>query len=331
MTIGFSRAAVAALGAIVGVCTAAHAHVSLETKQAKAGGSYKAVFGIPHGCEGQPTTEVSIEIPEGVIGVKPMPKPGWTLALEKGPYARTYKFHHGETKSDGVKRVTWSGGSLPDDYFDQFVLSTFIAGELPPDTRLYFPVTQKCASGDLRWSEVPAEGQDAHDLQHPAPSLALVSDEVKKQDKVAGAMVVAGSAIEIGEPWTRPVNSAGGIGAGYAIITNNGTEADELVGGSSDSAERVEVHETSIDDKGVASMKKLSSVPLHSGQSIELKPGGMHLMFIGLKEPQKEGGVLKAKLQFKKAGEVNVEFAVKAAGPDAAGGHEGHEHMHHDH
>ncbi len=175
------------------------------------------------------------------------------------------------------------------------------------------------------------EGQDAHSLEHPAPGLALVGEDVKKQDKVAGAMAVAGGAIEIGEPWTRPVNSAGGIGAGYAIITNNSTEGDELVGGSSDAAERVEVHETSIDDKGVASMKKLTSVELKSGQSVELKPGGMHLMFIGLKEPQKEGGVLKAKLKFKKAGEVDVEFAVKAAGPKAAGGHEGHDHMHHDH
>jgi uncharacterized protein YcnI/copper(I)-binding protein len=325
------RILVGALFCLAGTCGVASAHVTLETKQAKVGGSYKAVFGIPHGCEGQPTTEVSIEIPEGVIGVKPMPKPGWTLALEKGPYARTYKFHHGETKNDGVKRVTWSGGSLADEYFDQFVLSTFIAGELPPDTRIYFPVTQKCANGELRWGEVPAEGQDAHSLEHPAPGLALISDEVKKQDKVAGAMAVAGGAIEIGEPWTRPVATAGGIGAGYAIITNNGTEVDELVGGSSDAAERVEMHETSIDDKGVASMKKLASVPLQSGQSIELKPGGMHIMFIGLKEPQKEGGVLKAKLKFKKAGEIDVEFAVKAAGPKGAGGHEGHEHMHHDH
>jgi copper(I)-binding protein len=227
--------------------------------------------------------------------------------------------------------VTWSGGSLPDEYFDQFVLSTFIAGELPPDTRIYFPVTQKCATGELRWSEVPAEDQDPHSLEHPAPGLALVGDAVKKQDKVAGAMAVAGGAIEIGEPWTRPVNSAGGIGAGYAIITNNGTDSDVLVGASSDVADRVEVHETSIDDKGVASMKKLGSVPLQSGQSVELKPGGKHIMFIGLKEPQKEGGVLKAKLKFKKAGDVDVEFAVKADGSKAAGGHEGHEHMHHDH
>ncbi len=163
------RCAAAALLCLAGSCGAASAHVSLEAKQAKVGAGYKAVLGVPHGCQGSPTTEVIVDIPEGVIGVKPMPKPGWTLSLQKGPYARSYAFHHGETKSDGVKQVTWSGGSLPDEYFDQFVLSTFIAGELEPGSKLYFPVTQKCVSGEQRWSEVPAEGQDAHSLEHPAP------------------------------------------------------------------------------------------------------------------------------------------------------------------
>ena len=100
-----------------------------------------------------------------------------------------------------------------------------------------------------------------------------------------------------------------------------------LLGATSDVADRVEVHETAIDDKGVASMKKLDTVELKSGQSVELKPAGMHVMFIGLKEPLKEGGVVKAQLDFKKAGKVEVAFAVKAA----AAGAGGHEHMHHDH
>jgi hypothetical protein len=133
------------------------------------------------------------------------------------------------------------------------------------------------------------------------------------------------SPIEIDAPWTRPVASAGGIGAGYMKITNNGTEADVLIGGSSDVTERVEVHETAIDDKGVASMKKLDAVELKSGQSIELKPAGMHLMLIGLKEPLKEGGTLKAQLIFKRAGKVDVELMVKTSGGDA-GGHEHHQH-----
>ncbi len=320
------RGVVGGVLCLLTACATASAHVALEAKQAKVGAGYKAIFGVPHGCEGQPTTEVSIDIPEGVIGVKPMPKAGWTLALQKGPYARTYKFHHGETKSEGVKRVTWSGGSLPDEYFDQFVLSTFVAGELEPGSTIYFPVTQKCATGEQRWSEVPAEGQDAHSLAHPAPMLLLVGGDEPHQHAAKAATTVG--AIEIDAPWSRPVASAGGNGAGYLKITNNGTDADELLGASSDVADRVEVHETTIDDKGVASMKKLDAVELKSGQSIELKPAGKHIMFLGLKEPLKEGGVVKAQLKFKKAGDVAVEFAVKTAAPAAEGGHE---HMHHDH
>src|SRR5689334_13501041 len=81
---------------IPALTAAASAHIVLETPQAKLGTSYKAVFKVPHGCEGSATTEVRIDIPEGVIAVKPMPKPGWSIALAKGDYARSYAFYHGE-------------------------------------------------------------------------------------------------------------------------------------------------------------------------------------------------------------------------------------------
>jgi uncharacterized protein YcnI/copper(I)-binding protein len=307
------RRAARVLVCLVGLCGAASAHVVLEAKQAALGAGYKAVFGIPHGCEGSPTTEVRVDIPEGVIAVKPMPKPGWTLSLEKGAYARTYKFYHGEMKSDGVQHVTWSGGSLPDEYFDQFVLSTFIAGELAADGTLYFPVTQKCANGEQQsWSQIPADGQDAHSLEHPAPQLLLIAGEEQHHHMMHDAAPAGGIAIEA--PWTRPVATAGGVGAGYLKIINNGSEPDVLLGGSSDTAARVEVHETSIGEDGVASMRKLDAVEIKPGESVELKPAGMHLMLIGLKAPLKESDTLKVKLNFKKAGAVDVAFAVKASG-----------------
>jgi copper(I)-binding protein len=144
---------------------------------------------------------------------------------------------------------------------------------------------------------------------------------------LCGGAAAASSDISVSAPWTRPA-SAGGTGVGYMKITNNGTGDDVLLGGSSDAAGSVEVHETTIDDKGVASMHKLDAVAIKAGQSIELKPAGMHVMFIGLKQPLTEGGVLKGSLKFKNAGNVGVDYAVKAAGPSAA---EGHEHMHHQH
>lgn len=313
--------------AVVSLSSWASAHPSLETKEAKVGSGYKAVISVPHGCDGAPTTEVSIDIPEGVIAVKPMPKPGWKLSLQNGAYARTYNFYHGEKKSKGVKQVTWSGGELPDEYFDQFVLSTFIAGELPPGGKIAFPVTQKCSKGELRWHDIAGPGVDAHSLAHPAPQLLLVAgdgdDHHHHHDH--GAQAAAASGVEVSGAWTRPA-SAGGTGVGYAKITNDGSEADVLLGASSDAAERVELHETTISADGVASMKQIQSIEIAPGKSVELKPGGLHLMLIDLKQPIKDDGKVKAKLEFEKAGTVEVEFSAKSAAPDA-GGH--HEHMHH--
>jgi uncharacterized protein YcnI/copper(I)-binding protein len=322
------RISVGAIAAVLiaALSSAAAAHVSLEIKEAKLGASYKAVFNVPHGCEGSPTTEVSVEIPEGVIAVKPMPKPGWKLSLQKGAYARSYDFYHGAKKSEGIKRVTWSGGELPDEYFDQFVLSTYIAGELPAG-RLVFPVTQKCSKGELQWREVAGPGVDAHSLDYPAPQLLLVAGDAGEHHHHHSQTSGGTPSIGLSAPWTRPA-SAGGMGVGYVKITNDGSEPDTLLGASSDVAERVELHETTISDDGVASMKPVSSVEVAPGKSIELKPGGLHLMLIGLKEAIKEGGSVKAKLNFKKAGAVDVEFTAKTAAPAADGGHE---HMHHQH
>jgi uncharacterized protein YcnI len=62
------------------------AHVTLETQEAHVGSTYKAVLRVPHGCEGAATLKVRVQVPEGVIAVKPMPKAGWTLETVKGAY-----------------------------------------------------------------------------------------------------------------------------------------------------------------------------------------------------------------------------------------------------
>ena len=70
--------------AVLCVTGSAQAHVVLESKQAPAGSTYKAVLQVGHGCEGSPTKSIRVQIPEGVIAVKPMPKPGWELSDEAG-------------------------------------------------------------------------------------------------------------------------------------------------------------------------------------------------------------------------------------------------------
>jgi uncharacterized protein YcnI len=153
--------------------TTAFAHVTLETQEAKTGASYKAVFRVPHGCEGTATTTIRIKIPEGVIGVKPMPKAGWTLATTVGKYPKAYDLYHRKV-TEGVTEISWSGGKLPDDWYDEFVFQGFLAGDLDTAKPAYFPVVQECEKGVHRWIEIPAEGKKPSDYREPAPALRLL-------------------------------------------------------------------------------------------------------------------------------------------------------------
>lgn len=153
-----------------GLVPAAFAHVTLERNQAAVGAPYKAVLRVPHGCDGSPTTALRVKIPEGVIDVKPMPNPGWTLNIVKGKYAKTYSLYRAQV-SEGVTEIDWSGGNLPDDYYDEFVFMSFLASDLQPGQTIYFPVVQECERGVHRWIEIPTEGSD---YPEPAPGLKLV-------------------------------------------------------------------------------------------------------------------------------------------------------------
>jgi periplasmic copper chaperone A len=163
------------LGAAGILCltSAVSAHVTLELAQATVGAPYKAVLRVPHGCEGAATVALRIRIPDGMIAVKPMPKPGWKIETVKGAYSKTYNFFHGARLSEGVVEISFSGGSLPDAYYDEFVFTGFLADDLEPGKTLYVPVVQECEKGVHRWIEIPAAGKSSRDYPEPAPALKL--------------------------------------------------------------------------------------------------------------------------------------------------------------
>ena len=166
------RRAVVLVAAALAVSSAS-AHITLQNREAAVGSFYKAVFVVPHGCAGSATIKIRVQIPDGVIDVKPMPKPGWNVEMVKAKYANPVDFHGGKL-ADGVKEVDWSGGKLPDDFYDEFVLSMFLTGDLKPDTMLYFPTVQECEQGISRWIDIPADPAHAHDSKSPAPGLKLL-------------------------------------------------------------------------------------------------------------------------------------------------------------
>lgn len=150
----------------------AAAHITLEQREARIGNFYKAVFRVPHGCDGAATTKLTLKIPAGVISVKPMAKPGWRIDIKRGDYDKPYSYMEGAKFTQGPREITWSGGNLPDAYYDEFVVLTFLAGELTAGTTLYFPVDQICEKGAHHWTAVPVNGK-APDGD-PAPGLTLL-------------------------------------------------------------------------------------------------------------------------------------------------------------
>ncbi|HVW91626.1 MAG TPA: DUF1775 domain-containing protein [Devosia sp.] len=166
------RMLIAALATLL--ATPAFAHITLETQQAAPGASYKAVFRVPHGCDGAATTGLKIQIPDGFISAKPMPHPGWTIATKSGPYTKTYKLYGAEVKS-GVTEVDFTGGNLPDAWYDEFVVAGTLADSFRPGDVVYFPTVQECGTAADRWIEIPAAGQKIDDLKRPAPHLEIVA------------------------------------------------------------------------------------------------------------------------------------------------------------
>lgn len=117
--------------------------------------------------------------------------------------------------------------------------------------------------------------------------------------------------IRIDHPWSRVTPSAAPVAGAYLTVTNSGTIADRLIGGSTPIAERVEIHQMSIDD-GVARMRPLTEgVEIAAGATAELAPGGTHIMLIKPSRQLIDGERFAATLEFARAGAIEVEFVVQ--------------------
>ena len=140
------------------------------------------------------------------------------------------------------------------------------------------------------------------------------------------ASVRAGAAepsIHVVDAWARATPPGVENGAVYCKILNHGG-ADRLVGARSSAARAVEIHE-SLAQNGVVEMRRVDALPVGAGASVELAPGGTHVMLVGLATPLAPGATIQLTLAFATAGEVTVEVpVVDARAPPAA-----HEHEHH--
>ena len=138
-----------------------------------------------------------------------------------------------------------------------------------------------------------------------------------------GATVKVG-ALVITQPWIRATPGGAKVAGGYLRVSNEGTEPDRLIAASAPFAARSEMHEMSMSG-GVMKMREVEDgIEIKPGQTVELKPGGYHLMFMALKVGVKAGETIRGTLTFAKAGTVEVTFpvaAIGAQGPTAAHRH----------
>lgn len=133
----------------------------------------------------------------------------------------------------------------------------------------------------------------------------------------------AESGIAVKDAWVREVPPASSVTAVYMIIQNLGHNDDKLVGVTSDISGSAEIHVTIVDDKGVAKMQMKNEIDIPKGETIELEPGGMHIMLIDLKKPLTDMDEIDLALTFEKAGDVEIRAVVRGIN-DGHGKHDHH-------
>ena len=125
--------------------------------------------------------------------------------------------------------------------------------------------------------------------------------------------------MHITEPWTRVTPKGASTAAGYMTVTNKGSTPDRLSCASSDAAVQCQIHTMSMEG-GVMRMRPVEGgLEILPGQSVTLKPGGLHVMFMDLKHPLEPGKTLEATLKFEHAGTVKVEYPILALGAPVPG------------
>jgi uncharacterized protein YcnI len=132
----------------------ASAHIDPDPVEAQAGSRLTVGFTVEHGCDGLPTVQLDMRLPDGATDPATEPVDGWDGSI---------------ATVDGDTVVTFAGGSLPDDVEGTFSVTMTLPPT--PDTTIYFPFVQRCEAGEIRWIQIPTD--DGDELDEPAPAMAL--------------------------------------------------------------------------------------------------------------------------------------------------------------
>lgn len=181
-----------ALALVFGGAAAASAHVGVTSDSHEAGAYAIATLSVPHGCGDSPTTRIAIKMPDGVNSVTPTRNAFYTAEKVRETLATPITDSHGNQITERIAEVVYTAITpLPADQRDTFELSVKLPDDAAGST-LYFPTVQTCEEGETAWVQLPAEGQDPHELALPAPSIEVVAASGEGHGDGASAGAEAG-------------------------------------------------------------------------------------------------------------------------------------------
>lgn len=259
----------------------ASAHVLLDPPRAEAGTLYRGVLRVGHGCDEASTTAVDVRLPSTLTRVHASASLRWQLM---------------QTATQGGTEVIWTaeqGKALPAHEPAQFPIEF----QVPQHTgALWIPVRQRCQGGAINWADVPTQGTSTEGMKTPAMLLQVVS----KQEAAAYAAqpTVEGA-------WVRA--SVTGQQATGAFMRITAKEPVQLVGISTPVAGSAAVHEMQMDGD-VMRMRPAGALEVPAGKTLELKPGGYHVMLQDLKKPLDNGSTVPLTLIFRDAKGVETRM-----------------------
>ncbi|QXJ23264.1 YcnI family protein [Actinomadura graeca] len=209
-------ASLAALS-VIGLATAASAHVTVNPGTAEQGGFTKVSFRVPNERDDAGTTKIQVDLPTDhpVAFVSVRPVPGWKVKVEKSKLKTPLKME-GSQLTEAVSRITWSGGKIDPGQFQEFDVSM---GPLPTGVdRMLFKAEQTYSGGEVvKWDQDPGDGQN--EPEHPAPALKLTPKGVEPAAAKSPAGVTAQpKAAATSDASDGTARVLGGIGIAVGVI-----------------------------------------------------------------------------------------------------------------
>ncbi|MBS0427836.1 MAG: copper chaperone PCu(A)C [Proteobacteria bacterium] len=292
-----------AASAILTGAAASFAHVVLQPGPAVAGSAYDAAFKVGHACkDARSTTALAVRLPRGFVLQDVPARAGWKVDIDR-------------SGASAGGTVRWTADSpaqaLPGDQKGEFVLRGTLPATPGP---LYFQALQTCDVGSADWAQLPT-GAAGEKLPFPAARLNVVAP---------GSTLVDASGA-----WVRAA-VPGQSGTGGFMKLAAGVPL-RLVGVATPAAGVAEVHEMKMEGDTMK-MRALPALDLPARQTVELKPGGYHLMLMDLKQPIAAGGSIPLTLTFEDAkgakSTLLVQAPVMQAPAGGSGDAGGHAHQH---